>query len=148
MEFAELKKYKINGIFSYEPHESLKERCNAPYDNSGVYLIYKVVQGEEKLIYIGSSGLRNKEGNLKHRNGGMNDRLVNGYHPNRFGELKRIKRHKAFPKQMLVENIEKIKIYWWVTYDGEFSNFPTDVEARLKNLYLAKYGKLPDWHQK
>jgi len=41
----------------------------------------------------------------------MKDRLVNGYHPNRFGEEKRIKRRKDFPMQMEKEGIKEIKTY-------------------------------------
>ncbi|MGB4775219.1 MAG: hypothetical protein WBP45_08605, partial [Daejeonella sp.] len=115
-------------------------------DKSGVYLIYKIVNGEESLIYIGSSGQRNKDGSLKTRKGGIKDRLVNGYHPNRFGEEKRIKREKAFPKQMEIEKIMELKFYWWVTYDNENFDFPTDVETKLRELYILKFKRLPAWH--
>lgn len=100
---SELKKYKIHDSFIFKESESLKDKCNAPTDKSGVYLIYKIVNGEENLIYIGSRGQRDANGNLKTRKGGIKDRLVNGYHPNRFGQKKRIKREKAFPKQMEIE---------------------------------------------
>jgi len=145
---TELKKYKDNGTFSLTPSkaEILGKKCNAPDDKSGVYLIYKVVGIQEVLIYIGSSGQKNPDGTLKVRQGGMKDRLVNGYHPNRFGEAKRIKRQKAFPKQMEKERISELKIYWWVTYDNDFSDFPTDVETVLREKYRSKFHKLPDWH--
>jgi hypothetical protein len=143
----ELKKYTINGVFTFTCSESYKEKCNAPINQSGVYLIYKVLNGKEELIYIGSSGQRNKDGTLKTRQGGMKDRLVNGYHPNRFSENKRIKRHKAFPQQMQEEKINELKIYWWVTYDTENFDFPTDVETILREKYLDKYSRLPNWHK-
>ena len=94
---TELKKYRNNGTFSLKPSETLSKKCNAPADKGGVYLIYKVADEQELLIYIGSSGQKNRDGTLKVRQGGMKDRLVNGYHPNRFGQDKRIKRQKAFP---------------------------------------------------
>src|ERR1700728_763017 len=97
---TELSKYKTNGTFSLKSFDSLKDKCNAPIDQGGVYLIYKIVDAQEVLIYIGSSGQKRKDGTLKVRRGGMKDRLVNGYHPNRFGELKGIKRQKAFPQHM------------------------------------------------
>ena len=143
----ELNKYKIRGHFTYKPSETFRTKCNAPIEESGVYLIYKIINSTEILIYIGSSGQRSEDGNLKHRKGGMKDRLVNGYHPNRFGQLKRIKRSKAFPQQMENEKISEIKIYWWVTFDKDNSDFPTDIETVLRAKYFDKYKRLPDWHQ-
>jgi hypothetical protein len=143
---TELNKYKTNGTFSFKPSESLKDKCNAPINQSGIYLIYKIIDEEEILIYIGSSGQKKSDGTLKNRKGGMKDRLVNGYHPNRFGEIKRIKRHKAFPQQMQKEDIAELKFYWWVTYDNNISDFPTDVETILREIYRSKFQKLPDWH--
>ncbi|MET6999449.1 hypothetical protein [Chitinophaga defluvii] len=145
--FDELKKYKNTGAFNFKTSESLKEKCNAPIDKGGVYLIYKIVGDKEVLIYIGSSGQRNKDGTLKIRKGGMKDRLVNGYHPHRFGEIKRIKRHEAFPQQMQAANITELKFYWWVTYDDINSDFPTDVEAKLSKKYFEKFQKHPEWHK-
>lgn len=139
-----LNKYKIKGKFNFKQFESLEAKCNAPNDKSGIYLIYKIVDSTETLIYIGSSG-QNKNGELKTRKsglGGMRDRLVNGYHP-KFGK---VKRKKAFPNQMKIENITEINIYWWVTFNNENSDFPTDVEDKLMNEYLSEFGKRPEWH--
>lgn len=141
----ELKKYKIKGIFSFNQSEALADICDAPTDKNGVYLICKIVKEKEVLLYIGSSG-RKVNGILRTRKvglGGMRDRLVNGYHP-KFGK---IKRKKAFPKQMEVEKINELKFYWWVTYDDYNLDFPTDIETVLRNKYLAIYKKLPDWHK-
>lgn len=147
MKFEELKKYKRNGNFIFNVNDNFKDKCNAPTDCSGVYTIYRIVKNKEELIYIGSSGQRIKRDKIKHRKGGIYDRLVNGYHPNRFGEHKRIKRSKAFPKQMLNESLLVIKIYWWVTYDHSYSDFPIDVETQLTTQYRNAFSKLPDWHQ-
>ncbi len=143
----ELRKYKTCNSFNFKSSESFKEKCNAPADKSGVYLIFKILSGQEILIYIGSSGRKTKDGELKTRKGGMKDRLVNGYHPNRFDQIKRIKRHKAFPMQMQVEKISELKFYWWVTYDNDNFDFPTDVETILREKYLSYFAKLPDWHK-
>jgi hypothetical protein len=142
----ELDKYKIHGSFSFKVPELLSAKCNAPNDKNGVYLIYKVRNGKESLIYIGSSGQKSKDGTIKTRKsglGGMRDRIVNGYHP-KFGK---IRRQKAFPIQMLNEDIEELKIYWWVTYDRDNSDFPTNVEAILRDKYSNHYNKHPDWHK-
>lgn len=141
-----LEQYKSKGNFSFNFIRSYKESCNAPSDKSGVYLMFKIVDGKEELIYIGSSGQKNKEGKLKTRVGGLRDRLINGYHPNQFGQIKRIKRNIALPQQMQFEKISELKIYWWITYDHEIEHFPTDVETILRNLYIEEHGRLPSWH--
>lgn len=143
----ELKKYKTRGAFNFKTSDLFKEKCNAPTDQSGVYLIYKIVKGQMILIYIGSSGQKKNDGTLKVRKGGLYDRLVNGYHPNRFGEIQRIKRHKAFPQQMLIEGILEIRVYWWVTYDLNIFDFPTEVETSIRENYHNVFQKLPDWHK-
>jgi hypothetical protein len=143
-----LDKYLLAGSFSFKPSESLSDKCNAPEDKAGIYLIFKVIKKKEILIYIGASGQKTSKGILKVRKGGIYDRLINGYHPNRFGEIKRIKRSKAFPNQMLKENIPEIKIYWWVTHNDNYLDFPTDVEAFLMKIYRDTFEALPDWHNK
>jgi hypothetical protein len=143
----ELAKYKVKGCFSFKQMESFLTKCNAPPNASGVYLIYKIINSIETLIYIGSSGQKDEYGNLKHRKGGMKDRIANGYHPNMFGQAKRLKRCKLFPIQMQVENIPEIKIYWWITHDRNSVDFPTVIEKILRSNYIKKYGRLPDWHK-
>ncbi len=142
-----LDKYKKSGFFAFHFSKSFKDACNAPDNLSGVYLIFKVVAGNEELIYIGSSGQKGYDGTIKHRNGGMKDRLINGYHPNRFGNDKRIRRHIALPQQMKTEGVSEIKIYWWVTYDEYHQDFPTDIEKILMQEYFLKYKTKPSWHK-
>jgi hypothetical protein len=48
---------------------------------------------------------------------------------------------------METENIPELKFYWWVTYDEENKDFPTNVESKLATLYINAFGKLPDWHK-
>jgi hypothetical protein len=147
MMFEILKKYKSNGFYDFSLNGSYKDSCNAPSNRSGIYLIYKIIDDQEVLIYIGSSGQRDKNGDLKTRKGGMKDRLVNGYHPNKFDQVKRIKRSVAFPKYMLTAKIDKIRVYWWVTFDDENVDYPTDVETLLRNEYLLDNMCLPEWHR-
>ena len=140
-----LKKYKIKGYFTFKPYESLQTKCNAPTEQNGIYLIYKLINSREDLIYIGSSG-QMKDGILKTRKsglGGMKDRIVNGYHP-KFGKIRRI---KAFPAQMKKEKISELKFYWWVTWDKENQDIPSEIESILINKYLINFGKLPEWHK-
>lgn len=143
-----LGKYKLKNNFTFETFEtfeSLESKCNAPTDKSGIYLIFKMNYLCETLLYIGSSGQK-VNGQLKTRKsglGGMKDRIVNGYHP-KFGK---VKRKNSFPQQMKKENIAKLKIYWWVTYDSNNSDFPTDIEDKLIQKYINQYSKKPAWHK-
>lgn len=141
-----LEHYEYKGYFSFTRQEELKLKCNAPKDKGGVYLIYKLERSKEILIYIGSSGQRDKEGNLKVRQGGLYDRLVNGNHPKFKGSESSV-RKKAFPREMKNEGIEKIVVYWYVTHCQDNVDFPTDVEKDLTDKYFEKHDKLPDWHK-
>jgi len=139
----ELKKYRMFGNFSFKVSESLAAKCNAPPDKGGVYLICKITDGVETLIYIGKSGRKNKDGGIKIRKGGMKDRLINGHHP-KFGK---IKRSQSFPVQMQKENISELKFYWWVTYEGDNYDYPTEVENQLIKKYETLFKRFPDWHK-
>lgn len=145
MRFSELDAFPNNGSFTFHSTESLKIKCNAPTDKGGVYLIYKVSNGEETLIYIGSSR-QVKRGIYQIRKtglGGMKDRIVNGYHP-KFGKVKRC---KSFPDQMVIQNIDLLKIYWWVTFDDNEGKLPNNVESQLLNKYALTHNGFPDWHK-
>jgi len=152
----DLSNYEENGYFSYKPDEDFKVKCNTPIDvnKGGIYCIYRICKYEEELLYIGSSGQKNRDKTFKGRKsglGGMKDRIVNGDHPKfKYNEDgKRIKRHKALPLYMKKENIEEIKIYWWITYDGIlYFDFPTDIESQIRNKYKKMFDKIPDWHKK
>jgi hypothetical protein len=140
-----LNKYKTKDVFSFTKDEIFQIKCNAPIDKGGVYLIYQIHRSKMNLLYIGSSGQKQK-GNLKIRKsglGGMKDRLVNGYHP-KFGK---IKRKKIFPMKMMEQNISELRIFWWITHGDNFCDFPTDVESILCDIYRKKFDKLPEWHK-
>jgi len=84
----------------------------------------------------------------------MYDRLTNGYHPNQFNldveknQGKRIKRKKHFPMIMEKFGIETIKIYWWITYNNDHEDFPTDIESIIRNKYQSlSSNHLPLWHK-
>lgn len=140
-----LSRYKVKGHFSFKPSDSLQEKCNAPTDQNGIYLIFKITDSKEDLLYIGSSG-QMRSGVLTVRAsglGGMKDRIVNGYHP-KFGK---VKRKKAFPEHMRKDNISELIFYWWVTWDEQHKDIPSQIERRLRDKYLMEYNKLPEWHK-
>ena len=142
--FDELNKYKNKNHFFFRPEDGLSEVCNAPNDKSGIYLVYALVQGKIELVYIGISGLEQKDGTLKTRKaglGGMKDRIVNGHH---FGKTPR---RRSWPIQMLKENIEALDVYWWVTYENELRDFPRRIEESLLKKHMDLYGCLPRWNK-
>jgi len=140
--FQELDKYRLKGHFFFEPTDLLKGVCNAPPDKNGVYLIYELKNGKIDLVYIGSSGKKLADGNIKTRVGGIKDRLINGH---QFGK---IPRKKSWPIKMLAENIDALDIYWWITCDDKFNDCPIQVEDIILNNYIDIYGRLPKWNKK
>ncbi|GEM67995.1 hypothetical protein SMI01S_16010 [Sphingobacterium mizutaii NBRC 14946 = DSM 11724] len=67
-----LNKYTNFGFFTFLPLPTRKncfQKCNAPANMSGVYLIYGIGFEKEELVYIGSSGKKTPEGKIKVRKG-------------------------------------------------------------------------------
>lgn len=144
MLFDELTKYKLNGHFFFEAHQNLEEMCNAPTDKSGVYLIYRLAHGRVELVYIGSSGTKNKDGTLKTRTagfGGLKDSIVNG---KQFGAS----RKTTVPVAMKLQKTDALDIYWYVTHDENHKDFPHDVESMLLRLINQNIGSIPKWNKK
>lgn len=142
--FEELSKYKNKDHFIFEANQKLSEVCNAPTNKSGVYLIYKLAKGKVELVYIGSSGQKQKDGTLKTRKaglGGLKDRLVNG---KQFGDRRTI----TFPLIMEHQKIEALDIYWYVTYDENVKDFPSDIENLLISKFYSIFERLPEWNKK
>lgn len=67
--FDELTKYKNNNDFFFTSDQDLSDVCNAPKNASGIYLVYELKNGRIELVYIGSSGKVQNDGQIKHRNG-------------------------------------------------------------------------------
>jgi len=144
MELTELNKYKMHSQFVFTIKDSLQQVCDAPTDKSGIYIVYNVTASASELIYIGSSGQKNKDGSLKVRKaglGGMKDRIVNGH---QFGK---VSRKRSWVKQMQIENMKTLNVFWWVTYDDEIKDFPTDVERQLLDRFKAENNCLPKWNR-
>lgn len=134
--------YPYNGEFTLSISENLIDKCNAPNNYGGIYLIFN----KKQLLYIGISGrkLNNELIVRKSGLGGIKDRIVNGYHP-KFGK---IKRNKAFKNQMLIENIDKLTFKWFVTYDfKKYFDFPVDIEKKLIQNYISINNTKPNWHK-
>jgi hypothetical protein len=140
--FDELTKYEHTNHFFYSPADNLAQVCNAPADKSGVYVIYALKGGGIELVYIGRSGQVKADGSLFIRKagfGGLKDRLVNG---KQFGEPRR----NSWKQRMLLEGIEALDIYWYITHNDEFVDCPRVIENKLLSKHLDIYGRLPKWN--
>jgi hypothetical protein len=136
----ELKKYQPNDHFFFKREHSLEVFCNAPKNESGVYVIYALAQGKIELIFIGSSGRPLSNGDFTDQKSGLYDRIVNGIQFD-------VARKKAWPKKMTEERIEALDIYWFVTFNNNNQDLPAYVEAVLLQKHYDFYGNLPRWNE-
>jgi len=138
--FDELRKYSKNDHFFFDPDESLKDSCNAPKNGSGVYVVNSLSRGRIEIVYIGSSGKIQNEGNLKQRYGGLYDRIVNGKQFNG-------PRRKTWPFKMHEEQIDALDIYWYETFNKSIQHIPMYVEGLVLQKYFELYDQLPRWNR-
>jgi hypothetical protein len=47
---------------------------------------------------------------------------------------------------MKLENINKLEIFWFETFNEKNKTIPTFVEGQLLQLYLDEHGSLPKWN--
>ncbi len=138
--FDKLIKYKNNNNFFFTGKEDLGKVCNAPKNKSGIYIVYELKNGKIKLVYIGSSGKVLSNGKIKHREGGLYDRIVNGH---QFGE---IPRKKSWKQKIIDEEIDALDIYWYDTFNTKTKDIPAFVEAEIMQVFFDIYGHLPPWN--
>mgnify|MGYP003638265438 CR=1 FL=1 len=136
--YKELKKFKVTNQFSLSTTDSLEEVCNAS-EGSGVFLVYAV--GEEKeLIMVGSTGTVQNDGSLKIKNGGLNDKIVNGH------QFAKTGRKYSWPAQMTKEDISVLEVVWYETFNETSKAIPTAVEGQVLQSFLDENGRLPRWN--
>ena len=136
--YKELKKFKVTNQFSFTTEDSLAEVCNAS-EGSGVFLVYSV--GDEKeLIMVGSTGTVQNNGTLKIKNGGLNEKIVEGH------QFAKTGRKYAWPAQMKIENITTIEVVWYETFNTDSKGIPTAVEGVILQNFLDENGRLPKWN--
>lgn len=138
--FSEIEQYKKNGHFFFDGEKHIKDVCNAPKSGVGIYLVYALKKGKIELIYIGSIGKISQEGFIKTPKQGMFDALVKG---TQFGEI----RNKAWKKQLIIEEIEALDVYWYETFDEQHIDIPKVVEGNIIQQFFNIYGKLPRWNE-
>ena len=138
--FKELTKYKNQNNFTFNIENELSEVCNAPKEGNGIYLVYDNSGDEKELIFIGSTGTVQNNGEIKLRVGGIFDRLVNGQ---QFGKLSR---RKSWPIQMKKENLENLEVHWYETFNEKTKDIPTYIEGLILQKFLDKNNALPRWN--
>lgn len=135
----ELEKYKNSNSFTFTVEDSLEEVCNAS-EGSGVFVV-NAINGEEKeLIMVGSTGTVQNDGTLKTKNGGLYDKIVNGH------QFAKTGRKYSWPAQMKLENIERLEVSWYETFNDKSKAIPTFIEGQVLQNFLDEKGRLPRWN--
>lgn len=138
--YKELTKFKTSGNFSFTTDNNLEEACNATETGSGVFLVYNADAEEKELIMVGSTGTIQNDGTLKSKNGGLYDKIVNGH------QFAKTGRKYSWPAQMKLENINRLEVYWYETYNAKNKFIPTYVEGLILQKFLDENTKLPKWN--
>ena len=137
---TELSKFKNQNTFTFAQDDSLEVVCNAPESGSGVFIVYEVNNDEKQLIMVGSTGTVQNDGTLKIKNGGLYDKIVNGH------QFAKTGRKYSWPAQMKLENIERLEVSWFETFNDEVKAIPTSVEGQILQNFLDEKGTLPRWN--
>ncbi|WP_396169391.1 hypothetical protein [Flavobacterium sp.] len=138
--YKELKKIKVKNQFNFSIEDSLEEVCNAPENGSGIFLVYAVDGEDKELIMVGSTGTIQNDGTLKIKNGGLFDKIVNGH------QFAKTGRKYSWPAQMKLENITRLEVYWYETFNDKNKVIPTFLEGQILQNFLDENGKLPRWN--
>lgn len=137
--YKELEKFKTES-FSLTADGSLEEVCNAPESGSGVFVVTAVSEEGAELIMVGSTGTVQNDGTLKIKNGGLYDKIVNGH------QFAKTGRKYSWPAQMKKENIDRLEITWYETFNDTDKQIPTFVEAQILQNFLDENDRLPRWN--
>ena len=138
--YKELKKFKTTNSFSLTLDNNLEEVCNASDNGSGVFLVYDATNEEKELIMVGSTGTVQNDGTLKSKNGGLYDKIVNGH------QFAKTGRKYSWPAQMKKEDINRLEVVWYETFNEKSKAIPTFVEGQVLQNFLDENGKLPRWN--
>ena len=138
--YKELKKIKVKNQFTFSVDDSLEEVCNATEAGCGIFLVYAVDGEEKELIMVGSTGTIQNDGTLKSKNGGLFDKIVNGH------QFAKTGRKYSWPAQMKLENIARLEVYWYETFNDKNKVIPTFLEGQILQSFLDENGKLPRWN--
>lgn len=138
--YKELEKFKVNSSFTFTTEDSLEEVCNASETGSGIFLVYAVNGDDKELIMVSSTGTVQNDGTLKSKNGGLFDKIVNGH------QFAKTGRKYSWPAQMKLENIDRLEVFWYETFNDQIKAIPTFVEGQILQNFLDENGRLPRWN--
>ncbi|WP_269684618.1 hypothetical protein [Flavobacterium lacustre] len=138
--YKELKKFKVTNSFTFTTENSLEEVCNASESGSGIFLVYAVEGETKELIMVGSTGTIQNDGTLKSKNGGLHDKIVNGH------QFAKTGRKYSWPAQMKLENIERLEVTWYETFNEKTKVIPTFIEGQVLQNFLDENARLPRWN--
>jgi hypothetical protein len=138
--YKELKKFKVTNSFTFTTEDSLEEVCNASESGSGIFLVYAVEGETKELIMVGSTGTIQNDGTLKSKNGGLHDKIVNGH------QFAKTGRKYSWPAQMKLENIERLEVTWYETFNEKTKVIPTFIEGQVLQNFLDENARLPRWN--
>ena len=138
--YKELKKFKTTNSFSFTADDSLEEVCNAPESGNGIFVVYAVDGEEKELIMVGSTGTIQNDGTLKSKNGGLYDKIVNGH------QFAKTGRKYSWPAQMKKEDINRLEVVWYETFNAKNKVIPTFAEGQVLQNFLDENAKLPRWN--
>ena len=138
--YKELEKFTVNGNFTFTQEDNLEAICNASDNASGVFVVYAVEAGAKELIMVGSTGTVQNDGTLKSKNGGLFDKIVNGH------QFAKTGRKYSWPAQMKLENIARLEVYWYETFNEKNKVIPTFLEGQILQNFLDENAKLPRWN--
>jgi hypothetical protein len=137
---TELNKFKIKNQFSFSIDDDLELVCNAPDAGAGIFIVYAVEGENKELIMVGSTGTIQNDGTLKSKNGGLFDKIVNGH------QFAKTSRKYSWSTQMKLENIERLEVYWYETFNDSDKVLPTFMEAQILQNFFDENSKLPRWN--
>ncbi len=138
--YKELKKIKVKNQFQFTVNDHLEEVCNASETGSGIFLVYSVKNEDKELIMVGSTGTIQNDGTLKIKNGGLYDKIVNGH------QFAKTARKYSWITQMKLENIVRLEVAWYETFNEKNKIIPTFLEAQILQNFLDENGRLPKWN--
>lgn len=138
--YKELKKIKVKNQFQFTVNDTLEDVCNASETGSGIFLVYSVENEDKELIMVGSTGTIQNDGTLKIKNGGLYDKIVNGH------QFAKTARKYSWITQMKLENIVRLEVAWYETFNEKNKIIPTFLEAQILQNFLDENGRLPKWN--
>jgi len=138
--YKELNKFKVKNQFTFSVDDNLEEVCNASVTGSGIFIVYSINGDERDLIMVGSTGTIQNDGSLKSKNGGLFDKIVNGQ------QFAKTGRKYSWPAQMKLENIDRLEVHWYETFNDKNKVIPTFIEGQILQNFLDENERLPRWN--